>query len=254
MWIETVQNERVLRIALNRPEKRNALNLDLCRELLAALDTADSDPRVGAVLLRGNGKSFCAGMDLTEAATADRSALSHIHEQLFTVHSRITKPIVAAINGAALAGGTGLVANAHIVVASEDATFGLTEIRIGLWPFLIFPAVALAIGERRAVELALTGRIAGAREALEWGLVHRVVANSETESTAAEIAKQVANASPVALRGGLEYVQEIRGKSWPEAGRIGRGIREQVLQGGDFAEGLEAFRGKRTAIWPSIQK
>ena len=254
MWIETSQNERVLRIALNRPEKRNALNLDLCRELVAALDTADGDPRVGAVLLCGNGKSFCAGMDLAEAATADPAAMSQIHEQLFTVHSRITKPIVAAINGAALAGGTGLVANAHIVVASEEATFGLTEIRIGLWPFLIFRGVALAIGERRAVELALTGRIVGAREALEWGLVHQVVANPETESAAAEIAKQLSEASPVALRSGLEYVREIRGKSWREAGKIGRLIRGQVLQAGDFAEGLEAFHGKRTAIWPSIPK
>ena len=254
MWIETAQNERLLRIALNRPDKRNALNLDLCRELVAALDLADSDPRVGAVLLCGNGKSFCSGMDLTEAATADPAALSRIHEQLFSVNARITKPIVAAVHGAALAGGTGLVANAHIVVASEDATFGLTEIRIGLWPFLIFPALALAIGERRAVELALTGRIAGAREALEWGLVHRVVAEGETESAASTIAKQLSESSPVALRSGLEFVQEIRRKSWPEAGQIGRRIREQVLQAGDFVEGLAAFKGKRTPIWPSLPK
>ncbi|MDQ6700677.1 MAG: enoyl-CoA hydratase/isomerase family protein [Acidobacteriota bacterium] len=254
MWIETSQDKRVLRLGLNRPEKRNALNLDLCRELVAALDTADGDPRVGAVLLCGNGKSFCAGMDLTEAETADPAALSQIHEQLFTVHERMTKPIVAAVNGAALAGGTGLVANAHIVVASEAATFGLTEIRIGLWPFLIFRGVALAIGERRAVELALTGRIVGAREALEWGLVHQVVAHPETENTAAEIAKQLSQSSPVALRSGLAYVQEIRGKSGPEAGKIGRGIREQVLQAGDFAEGLKAYHGKRAPIWPSLQE
>lgn len=254
MWIETAQTERVLRIALNRPEKRNALNLDLCRELVAALDTADSDSRIGAVLLCGNGKSFCSGMDLTEVGTADAEAMNQVHEQLFTVNARITKPIVAAVNGPALAGGTGLVANAHIVAAAEDATFGLTEIRIGLWPFLIFRGVSLAIGERRCVELALTGRIVGSREALDWGLVHHVVPGGETEAVAAGIAQRLSRSSPLAIRSGLEYVQEIRGKSWAEAGQIGRGIREQVLYGGDFAEGLEAFRGKRAPIWPSLLK
>lgn len=253
MWIETTQNERVLRIALNRPEKRNALSLDLCRELVSTLDDADSDRRIGAVLLCGNGKSFCAGMDLTEAGTAHPAALSQIHEQLFTVQTRITKPIVAAVHGAALAGGMGLAANAHIVVASEDATFGLTEIRIGLWPFLIFPAVALAIGERRAVELALTGRIAGAREALNWGLAHQVVSGPKTESTASAIAKQLSESSSVALRSGLEYVQDTRGLNEADAGQIGRRIRDQVLQGDDFAEGLKAFLSKRAPIWPSTR-
>ncbi len=152
MSVEISQLERVRRIALNRPEKRNALHLELCRELVAAFDAADADPHTGAVLLCANGKTFCAGMDLREAATSDPHALSETHEQLFTTHARFTKPIVAAVQGAALAGGAGLVANAHIAVAAEDATFGLTEIRIGLWPFLIFRSVTLAIGERRAVD------------------------------------------------------------------------------------------------------
>lgn len=254
MWVEVSRHERVLRIALNRPEKRNALHLELCRELVAAFENADADPRIGAILLCANGKAFCAGMDLKEAGTADSYALSQVHEQLFTVHARLTKPVVAAVRGAALAGGTGLVANAHIAVAAEGATFGLTEIRVGLWPFLIFRSVTLAVGERRAVELGLTGRVFSAVEALGFGLIHYVVPEAEAEPEAMAIAQQLSQSSAAAMRSGLEYAQEIRGRSWGEAGEIGRRIREEVLRSGDFAEGVAAFLNKRTPIWPSIPK
>src|SRR2546423_12942633 len=133
--VEVRQDGRLVHIALNRPEKRNALSTELCRELVAAIDRADGDTGVGAILLSGNGKSFCAGMDLSEVDAADPEVLGQLHDQLFTAIARVTTPIVAAIHGAALAGGTGLAANAHVVLASADATFGLTEVRIGLWPF-----------------------------------------------------------------------------------------------------------------------
>ena len=90
--------------------------------------------------------------------------MNALHEQLFTIGVRLEKPMVAAVHGAALGGGTGLVANCHVVVALRDAAFGLTEIRLGLWPFLVFRAVAAALGERRAMELALTGRVFRARK------------------------------------------------------------------------------------------
>jgi len=250
--LQTALDGRVLRVALNRPEKRNALNLELCRELVAALDRADSDPKAGAVLLSGNGKAFCAGMDLNEVLSAPQGPLGKVHEQLFIAGARMTKPVVAAVQGPALAGGTGLVANAHIVVASEDATFGLTEIRIGLWPFLIFRGIRAALGERRALELSLTGRVFGAQEALQFGLVHHVVPGAELDARAFEIASTLAAASPMALRSGLMFVQQTRGKSWTDAGEIARQIRDQVFQGEDFQEGIRAFREKRQPHWPSI--
>ena len=166
---------RFLHLALNRPERRNALNMDLCNALGAALEEAEQDPRVGAVLLSGNGKSFCAGMDLHEVLSPGGGDINEAHERIFTSGIRMTKPLIAAVHGAALAGGTGLVANCHVVVAAEDATFGLTEIRIGLWPFVIFRTIAAALGQRRATELALTGRIFAAAEAREYGLVHHIV-------------------------------------------------------------------------------
>src|SRR2546429_6279154 len=131
---------RLLRLVLNRPEKRNALNGALCRELAAAIEKGDRDAGVGAILLSGAGKSFCSGMDLSEMLTSSQASLGPVHERLFTIGARVTTPIIAAVHGAALAGGTGLAANAHVVVASDDATFGLTEIRIGFWPICLFSA------------------------------------------------------------------------------------------------------------------
>jgi len=237
--LEIRQERRLLRLTLNRPEKRNALNLALCQALVGALERADDDPSVGAILLLGSGKAFCAGMDLSEVLQADRTELDDLHERLFTAGFRVRKPIVAGVQGPALAGGTGLAANAHILIASEEASFGLTEIRIGLWPILIFRAVKAAMGERRATELALTGRLFGGREALSYGLVHEV--SDEPWARAAEIALQISQASPDAVRSGLEYVNQTRDKSWDETGRIGREIRRIDMSSPDFAEGVRAF-------------
>src|SRR5260370_20099060 len=173
---------RVLRLELSRPEKRNALNGDLCRELAAAIEEGDRDTGVGAILLSGAGKSFCAGMDLDEMLTPAEAGLGEVHERLFTIGSRVTTPIIAAVQGSALAGGTGLAANAHIVVASADATFGLTEIRIGLWPFVIYRAVLAAVGEGPAAEFAHPRRIIDAKEDHCSGRGYLLLPTSEASS------------------------------------------------------------------------
>ena len=136
--------------------------------LVEAFDKADGDRSVGAILLQANGPTFCSGMDLKETIEVDQVRLAGIHERLFTMIHRLRTPLIAAVHGHALGGGTGLVANAHIVVASPEAVFGLTEIRIGLWPVLIFRSVEHAMGERRTVELSLTGREFTAAEAIAW--------------------------------------------------------------------------------------
>src|SRR5215472_1385846 len=140
--LESSRKGRVLRVALNRPEKRNALNAELCRVLVETLESAFADSEVGAILLSGNGKHFCAGMDLSEVSAATTDAISDAQERLFTIGARAEKPIVAAVEGASLGGGMGLVGNCHIVVAHAAATFGLTEIRVGLWPFLVYRALS----------------------------------------------------------------------------------------------------------------
>jgi enoyl-CoA hydratase/carnithine racemase len=243
--LQSRRDGRVLHLALNRPEKRNALNAELCSDLTAALAEAEHDPEIGAILLTGYGKGFCAGMDLDEALTADAGMLADVQERLFTAYAWLTKPLIAAVQGAALAGGTGLAANAHIVIAAEDATFGLTEIRIGLWPFVIFRSVSAAIGERRAIEVALTGRIFGAGEALAHGLVHQVVAAVELQSHALAVARMVANSSPAALASGLAFVKESRGVSLEQVGRDARNYRKQICEGEDFQQRVRELRSKR---------
>jgi enoyl-CoA hydratase/carnithine racemase len=248
--LQTVQIGRVLKLTLDRPEKRNALDCGLCQVLVESIARAVHDPRVGAILLSANGKSFCAGMDLTEAALGVTEETNTIHERLFTLGGRVAKPLIAAVQGAALGGGTGLVANCHIVVAAPDASFGLTEIRLGLWPFLIYRAVEKALGERRTLELALTGRIFRPDEAREMGLVHEIAA--DPEARALEVAETVANWSPTAIQNGMTFVQEVRGQDGEASGRTARRIRDRVFAGADFQEGLAAFREKRAPRWPSL--
>lgn len=165
------------------------------------------------------------------------------HERLFTAGARITTPLLAAVEGPALGGGTGLVANCHIVVASEGATFGLTEIRLGLWPFLVYRPVEDAVGERRALELALTGRVFSAREAVEWGLVHEI--SPHPEARAAGLAQAIADASPSAVQNGMAFVREIKGTDWQEAARTARRVRGKVFESAEFREGIRAFLEKR---------
>jgi enoyl-CoA hydratase/carnithine racemase len=239
--VEINRDGAVLHVVLNRPEKRNALNAALCRELMDALESADADQTVHAILLTASGKAFCAGMDLSEiTAPANPAEIDEVHERLFTAGARLATPMIASVFGPALAGGTGLVANCHIVLAAPDATFGLTEIRLGLWPFLVFRACSAAMTERRAIELSLTGRIFPALEAQNYGLVHEIAADPATR--AAEIARQVAGSSPIAIRKGLGYVQEARGLGLSDAGRRARAARQEVFDSAEFREGLRAFQ------------
>jgi enoyl-CoA hydratase/carnithine racemase len=251
--LQTVREGRLLHLTINRPDKRNALNLELCRALVEAIDHAARDRSLGVILLTAAGKSFCAGMDLAEIAEgANTNQINALHEQLFTMYARLEKPVVAAVQGAAMGGGTGLVANCHVVVASPDATFGLTEIRIGLWPFLVFRSVSATLGERRTVELSLTGRTFPAAEARELGLIHEIA--DDAPARALEIARALAESSPTAIQNGLSFVNQVRGLSWEKAGEVARLIREDVFGSDDFAEGVRAFQEKRPPRWPSLNE
>ena len=243
--LETKQEGRVLRVWLNRPDQRNSLTTELCRELVDTLDRAEKDGNVGSVLLAGRGESFCTGMDLNELATGDVEKVSRLQEILFTMGARLTKPLIGAVQGAALASGTGVVANCHVVIASENATFGLTGIRLGLWPFVIFHAVSAAVGERRAIAMTITGEVLSAAEALRTGLVHKVVPIGELEQRALEVAQTVANYSSHAMHTGLGFVRTVQGQTWKDAAGVGRLIRDQFLKSTEFQADLRVFLNQK---------
>lgn len=248
------QEGRVRRITLDRPEKRNALTVELCRGLLAAFAAAESDPGTGAILLDAEGKVFCSGMDLEEGLELGPTGGLEIHEELFTAGSRLSKPLVAAVAGPVLAGGIGLIANAHVVVAAMGSSFGITELRVGMFPFVIFRAVAAAIGERRALELSLTARIFQTDEALRIGLIHQVAPEFELDDRASALAHTIAGHSPEVTRFGMAYVHQARVLGPDDAGRVARILRGRVFQHPDYAEGVAAFREKRRPVWPSLSK
>lgn len=239
MALKIAREGRLLRVTMARPEKRNALNQEMCQGLVEAL----KEP-AGAILLDAEGPAFCSGMDLDSAAPETTA----LHAELFSAGFGSRVPIVAAVQGPALGGGMGLVANAHVAIAAHGTQFGLTELRVGMWPFVIWPAVSRAIGGRQALYLALTGRLFGVQEALQWGLIHEAVAPVEVEDRALAIATALAESSPVAIRAGMEMaLADVRA----EAER-GLRLREPVMRGADFAEGLAALREKRRPNWPSL--
>lgn len=190
MSLRIEQDGRLCRIALAQAEKRNVLDAAACRELLRELRDAAANSTTGAILIEADGQVFCAGAEPDDDA-------------LFTIGRRIAKPVVAAVQGVAISGGLALVANAHVVVAAQGTSFGFTSIRDGKWPEAIFRAVASAVGERRALELGLTGRVFSTPEALAWGLVHHVAPAFELDDRATEIATALANANPEAVRAAL---------------------------------------------------
>lgn len=193
MNLRIEQEGRLRRIVLAAPEQRNLLDAVMCQDLLSELRDAAADDAVGAILLEADGPAFCTGIDL-EAG-----------EDLLTIGRRIAKPLVAAVQGFAVSGGVALLANAHVVLAAQGSSFGLTDIREGTWNEPIYRAVAGAIGERRTLELCLTGRIFSTADAALWGLVHMVAPAIELDDRAFEVANALANADPKAMRSALRH-------------------------------------------------
>jgi enoyl-CoA hydratase/carnithine racemase len=239
--LETSREQRVLRITLNRPEKRNALTSDMCRGIADAVEGAEDDPSIGSIIIDAKGDVFCAGMDL-DSANAEQTG---IHQRLFTLGIRAQKPLVCAVQGPALGGGIGLICNTHVAVAAHGSSFGLTEIRIGMWPFVIYRSVALALGERRALELSLMGRIFNVPEAVQWGLIHEAVPAFELDDRVTAIAMHLAQSSQQAIRAGLEFVRKTIGMDPVSAAPIALEMRRSAFASSDFEEGVAAFREKR---------
>lgn len=245
----------VARITLNRPDKRNPIGPLVVGELVHALAAARADDTVRVVVLTGAGSAFSAGGDLSQMSGAATSAAPASPAQpaslveLFTAMHDLGKPIIAMVNGHALAGGLGLVVACDLALASDQATFGTTEINVGLWPMMISAELIRTIGRKAALELMLTGKRVSAAEAAALGLVNRVVPHAELEVETAALAASLAEKSPATIALGLRAFHRSQDMDLSTALRFLEGELGRVLALEDSAEGLAAFFQKRKPVW-----
>ena len=253
--IEREDRGQVALLRLNRPEVRNALSSSLRDALQAELERLRDDPQVRAVVLTGTGSSFCSGMDLGELeGLLARSEAQHLEDsaalaRLFRTIYTFPKPVVAAVNGHAVAGGAGLVSVCDLAVMSSEARIGYTESRIGFVAALVGVFLTRSVGERRARELLLEARLLSAGEAREMGLVNEVADPGSVLPRALERAEALAANSPESLARTKELLIDIWGLPLDDA--LDRAARANAAARttGDMREGVRAFLEKRPPEW-----
>lgn len=246
--------EGVASVTLNRPEVRNALSATLIRELEQALATLEADPEARVIVLAGAGdRAFCAGADLK--GVADRGTTLQAREtfgglaRILESMARMRTPLIAKVHGYALAGGCGLAAGCDIVVAAEDAIFGLPEIRIGLLPLIVMAPILRSVGRKRGMLMILAGEQVSAREAYEMGLVSRIVPGADLASAVDALARTLAGFSPTALGLAKEAAATSTDMEYGAALRYLRELLTLVALSDDAREGIKAFFEKRAPNW-----
>lgn len=239
-------------IALNRPRKRNALDSATIHELGGAFTAAEGSDRVSVLLLRGEGPDFCAGADLAEmekmAATAD--PLENLRDAgelgaLLIRMRRLRRPIVAAVHGHALAGGAGLATACDLVVASDDATFGYPEVRLGFVPAMVMALLRRSLGEKRAFELVATGEPISAERALALGLVNRVFPAEGFQDAALQFAADLARRPTSALELNKRLLYGMDGASFDESILRGAEINTLARLSEETRAGVRRFLDKQ---------
>lgn len=237
-------------VTINRPDKLNALNRETIEELHQAFETWREDEEVLAVIISGAGeKAFVAGADISELAGLDETSgreYARRGQELTQIIENYPKPVIAAINGYALGGGTELAMACHIRLAAETAKMGQPEVKLGLIPgFGGTQRLARLIGKGRALEIILSGRMVSAAEALSWGLVNRVVPQDRLAAEAEALAKEIIKNGPLALGLAIEAINRGLDRPLDEALEIEAEIFGQVCATEDAREGTAAFLEKR---------
>lgn len=252
--LQLAQEDRVATITLNRPEKRNAISYELIDELLAALDkVASSDARV--LIVTGAGKAFCSGMDLdnlraiTTRSEAENLKDSQTIARLFRSIYEFPLPTIAAVNGPAVAGGCGVATLCDFTIASTEAKFGYTEVRIGFLPAIVSTFLVRQVGEKIARDLLLTGRIIGAEEAHRMGLVTEIIDPERLMPRAREIAAALIENSPASLRATKRLLSALTANELDEQIRIAVEENARIRTTEDFREGVTSFLERRKPRW-----
>jgi len=239
-------------VVLNRPERRNALSLELMEELIDCLRALGQSSEIRAVILAGNGPAFCAGHDLSELIDRDIRNYRRVFDvcaHLMAVIQEIPQPVIAEVNGIATAAGCQLVATCDLAVASEEARFATPGVRIGL--FCTTPMVALtrAIGRKRALEMLMTGVPIDSRTAMEWGLINRVVPAATLREATHQLAAQIAEASPLTVSIGKQAFYTQIDMDQPKAYAYAKEVMSMNAMAEDAQEGMGAFLEKRAPGW-----
>ena len=250
-------SDKVKVITLNRPERRNAISGEMIEDILSSLANAEQNHDVRVVIITGAGKAFSSGMDIeTLQSLSNQTPEENLGDsrQMARMFQRIydfPKPLITAVNGAAIAGGCGIATFSDITLAAPEAKFGYTEVRIGFIPALVSVLLRRQVGEKRARELLLTGRIFDAQEAYRLGLVTEIVPADQLMQRAREIANGFLESSPTSLLR-TKHLLLLYDES---------GVRQEVewatkanaeIRGTeDFKEGLASFLEKRPPKWPS---
>jgi methylglutaconyl-CoA hydratase len=246
---------RVASVTLNRPEVHNAFNEVMIAELTEIFKKVSVDDAVRVVVLTGNGKSFSAGADLNWM----KKMINYSYEEnlddslklaeLFHLMYSCPKPVIARVNGAAIGGGTGLVAVCDIAIAAENAKFSLSEVKLGLVPACISPYVIRKVGEGRCREFFLTGERLIAKRAMELGLVNQVVPLEELDRAVQEKADQLISSGPKAITMCKELLKNVPGMDFDKAKTYTADMIARMRIGDEGQEGMNAFLEKRKPKW-----
>jgi methylglutaconyl-CoA hydratase len=242
-------------ITLNRPDKRNAISAKMICDLQTALDQIELSHSIRLAIITGAGKAFCAGMDLEMlAAIATQSAADNMEDsrriaKMFRHIWSFSKPLIAAVNGAALAGGCGIATLCDFTLAVPEAKFGYTEVRIGFLPAIVSVFLTRQIGDKHARDLLLTGRLIHSEEAAKLGLITEIVPPERLMARARELAETLIAASPVSLTRAKRLLTSAAAAS------VDADLERAILENAriratpDFKEGLASFLEKRKPIW-----
>ncbi len=243
-------------ITLNRPDRRNAMTREMQTELISVIEESASN-QCCALILTGAGDAFCSGLDLSELQTMrDKTPAEHRSDaerlaRLFVTLYELPLPTIAAVNGPAIAGGTGLATLCDFTLATPAAKFGFTEVRIGFVPALVSAFLALQVGDKCCRDLLLTGRLFGAVEAQQLGLVNEIVEREELAPRAHALARSLLANSPQSVSA-TKRLLAAQNHAWLDAAIVAAlEANADSRETADFREGISAFLEKRKPVWKS---
>jgi len=239
-------------VTLNRPAQRNALSLALMREVIEALSELERESQARSIILAAAGPAFCSGHDLREMTGLDASAYAEVFAActaMMTKIQSVPQPVIAEVQGMATAAGCQLVATCDLAIASEAASFATPGVRIGLFCSTPMVAVSRALGRKRALEMLLTGDSIDARTAADWGLVNRVVSQTELRAATLSLAERIGQASAFTLKTGKQAFYRQADLPQAEAYAYTQQVMTENAIAADAQEGICAFLEKRQPRW-----